>query len=81
MPVVVAVPRETSPGERRVALVPDVAQRLVKSGVEVQVESGAGTRAFYTDDAYTKAGAKVLADRKGVVSAADTLLKVQPPTP
>lgn len=80
MPVVVAVPRETSPGERRVALVPDVVTRLAKAGVEVRVEAGAGKEAFYTDDAYTKAGAKVLPDRREVIASADLLLKVQPPT-
>lgn len=81
MAVTVAVPRETTPGERRVALVPEVVTRLSKSGVQVVVESGAGTESFYTDAAFTAAGAKVLSDRRQVVSAADVLVKVNPPTP
>ncbi|MCI4328729.1 MAG: NAD(P)(+) transhydrogenase (Re/Si-specific) subunit alpha, partial [Thermoplasmata archaeon] len=47
MGVVVAVPKETAPGERRVASVPEVVQKLVKSGVTVRVESGAGVASNY----------------------------------
>ena len=52
MPIRVGAPKETTPGERRVALVPDVAQRLAKLGVEVLLETGAGSAAHYPDDAY-----------------------------
>ena len=57
-----AVPTETRPGERRVALVPDVVKKLVGAGWEVCVQSGAGTEAAFTDAAYTEAGATVAPD-------------------
>jgi NAD(P) transhydrogenase subunit alpha len=77
--VIVAVPRETAPGERRVALVPDAAKSVAKLGHEVVVESGAGRAAGYTDQAYAAAGARVEADRARLVETAGVLLWVQPP--
>ena len=53
----VSVPKESASGERRVALVPEVVERLAQKGVEVTVETGAGAEAHYPDDAYTEAGA------------------------
>ena len=58
----IAVPKEILPGERRVALTPDAAGRLVKAGHEVLVEAGAGTAAYFPDAAYTAAGAQLVAD-------------------
>ena len=58
----VAVPREIAPGERRVALVPDAAAALVKGGLGVLVESGAGEGAFHADAAFEKAGARIVPD-------------------
>ena len=55
----VAVPKETTRGERRVALTPEVVRKLTKDGLSVVVESGAGTAAFYPDDLY-RAAAYVL---------------------
>jgi NAD(P) transhydrogenase subunit alpha len=55
----VAVIRESAPGERRVALVPDNVARLVKGGHAVQVEAGAGVAAGFTDAAYAAVGATV----------------------
>jgi NAD(P) transhydrogenase subunit alpha len=75
--VKIGVLSETIPGERRVALVPDVAARL--SGFEVVVEAAAGESAGFTDDAYRQAGAAVEADRRALLAAADVLLWVQPP--
>jgi NAD(P) transhydrogenase subunit alpha len=80
MPVQVAVLKETAPGEARVALTPEVAQRLVKSGLQVRVERDAGAAARYLDSAYTQAGAEVVTDRAGLLATADVLVKVQPPT-
>ena len=57
-----AVPTETRPGERRVALVPDVVKKLVSAGWEVCVQAGAGTEAAFSDRAYTDAGATVAPD-------------------
>jgi NAD(P) transhydrogenase subunit alpha len=73
--VIVGVPRETIPGERRVALVPDALAKLVKAGMEVLVERGAGTGAAYTDQAYAAAGAR-LADAETVWQSADLVTKV-----
>jgi NAD(P) transhydrogenase subunit alpha len=75
----IAVPREITPGERRVALTPDVAGGLVKSGLEVLIERGAGEAAFHADDAYQKAGARIVADADALYAEADVVLKVQKP--
>src|SRR3989304_2046975 len=74
----IGVPRESGAGERRVALAPDSAARLVKAGVEVAVERGAGVPANFPDEAYTKAGAAV-GDTAGAWGA-DVVVKVQKPT-
>ncbi|MBB5155731.1 Re/Si-specific NAD(P)(+) transhydrogenase subunit alpha [Saccharopolyspora phatthalungensis] len=71
----VGVPRETEPGERRVALVPGVVERLCAQGLDVVVESGAGQAALIPDDAFTKAGARI-----GDPWPADVVVKVVPPT-
>ena len=73
----IGVPRETVPGERRVALVPETAQRLVKAGNEVLVERGAGVEAAFIDSAYEQAGARIVDD----AFDAELVLKVQKPTP
>jgi len=80
MPVRIAVPKEVAPGEARVALTPDVVQRLVKSGATVIVESNAGASARYPDAAFAAAGATLEPDRAAVFRGAQVLLKVQPPT-
>jgi NAD(P) transhydrogenase subunit alpha len=74
--MIVGVPRETFPGERRVALVPAVVQNLAKAGMEVVVEAGAGYQAGYTDAEYTAKGAKVLPSRSDVFRAADIVTQV-----
>jgi len=76
----VAVPREVSPGERRVALTPDAASALVKSGLEVLVETGAGAGAFHADTAFEAAGARIVADAATLYGQADVVLKVHKPT-
>ena len=75
----IAVAREIEVCERRVALVPDLVGRLVKQGLEVWVEAGAGERAFFADAAYQAAGAKIIADSNQLWTQADILLKVSPP--
>ena len=74
--MIVGVPRETFPGERRVALVPGVVPNLTKAGLEVVVESGAGLEAGYPDADYTQKGARVLPDRASVFSSADVIAQV-----
>jgi NAD(P) transhydrogenase subunit alpha len=76
--MLVAVPKETAPGERRVALVPDVAKNLLRAGLEVAVEAGAGRGAGAEDAVYEQAGARVWTDRAELLSKADLLLLVQP---
>jgi len=76
----VGVIKETLPGERRVALVPDTVSKLIAAKLDVAVQTGAGSEAFYTDDGYQKAGATLVSDARAVLSQADALLKVQPPS-
>jgi NAD(P) transhydrogenase subunit alpha len=77
--VIVAVAKETQPGERRVALVPDGVKALVKAGLEVRVEAGAGVTAGVGDAEYQAAGARVEPDRSALLGAADLVLGVNPP--
>jgi NAD(P) transhydrogenase subunit alpha len=58
--MIVGVPRETFPGERRVALVPSALANLAKAGMEVVVEAGAGAEAGYPDTEYAAKGAKII---------------------
>ncbi len=81
MSVRVSVPKEVVPGEKRVALVPEVVARLTKGGHEIQVEVGAGTEAEYPDSQYVAAGAKLVEDRRALFADAEIVLKVQAPTP
>ncbi len=74
----IAVAKEIEVCERRVALVPDIVAKLVKQGLEVSVEAGAGERAFFSDAAYEAAGAKIV-DTALLWGEADILLKVSPP--
>jgi NAD(P) transhydrogenase subunit alpha len=74
--VIVGVPKESYPGERRVAIVPAVVPILAKAGFEVVVESGAGEQAGYPDAAYVDKGAKILPDRASVFTAADVIVQV-----
>jgi H+-translocating NAD(P) transhydrogenase subunit alpha len=75
----IGVPKETAPGERRVALVPESAKKLIQAGYEVAVEAGAGDAAGYGDTAYHEAGAVVQSDRAALAGSADLVLKVGPP--
>jgi NAD(P) transhydrogenase subunit alpha len=76
-----AVPKETKLKENRVALTPDVVKDLVKKGFEVTVESSAGMNSFFSDEAYTAAGAQLASDAKTMYSQADVVLKVNAPSP
>ncbi|HEX7019205.1 MAG TPA: Re/Si-specific NAD(P)(+) transhydrogenase subunit alpha [Gemmatimonadaceae bacterium] len=74
-----SVPTETAPREQRVALAPDSVARLVKSGVEVAVQKGAGLRAGFRDEAYSAAGATLVDGAKAAFGGAQVVAKVQPP--
>jgi H+-translocating NAD(P) transhydrogenase subunit alpha len=77
MSQVIGVPRETFAGEKRVATVPEVVEKLIKLGFRVSVESGAGEGANFSDQAYRAAGAEVLSDIWG---GADVVFKVRAPS-
>ncbi len=74
--MIIGVPTETFPGERRVALVPAVVPNLVKAGCEVLVQQGAGDAAGFPDSLYAGKGARIAATRHEVFKSADALLQV-----
>jgi H+-translocating NAD(P) transhydrogenase subunit alpha len=76
----IAVVKEISHGEQRVALIPDLVARLVKQGLEIWVEAGAGEKSFWSDEAYTQAGAAIVSDTDQLWAEADVVLKVAAPT-
>ncbi len=77
--MILVVPKETAPAERRVALVPDAVRTLSKAGLEIAVEAGAGLDAGFEDEAYEAAGARLERDRASLLRGADLLVTVQPP--
>lgn len=74
--MIVGVPRESFPGERRVALVPAAIPNLTKAGLEVVVETNAGAQAGYPDADYAAKGAKILSRREDVFQSADIITQV-----
>ena len=74
--MIVGVPKEIYPGERRVALTPAVVPMLAKAGLEVAIEAGAGMAAGYPDAQYQEKGAKVLSDRASVFAQSDIVVQV-----
>jgi NAD(P) transhydrogenase subunit alpha len=81
MALLIGVPKETAAGEKRVATVPEVVEKLVKLGFRVAVQSGAGDAANCSDEAYRAAGAEVLPDAATLWAAADIVFKVRAPSP
>src|SRR4029453_4976709 len=79
MPQIIGVPKETAPGEKRVATVPEIAEKLIKLGFKVIVESGAGEAANFSDDAYRAAGVEIV-HAAPAVWAEDIVFKVRGPT-
>ena len=77
--MLIAVPRETWPGELRSALVPQNAKKLIGFGFEVAVESGVGERAGFPDAAFEEVGVKVESDRAALLGKADIVLRVRKP--
>ncbi len=75
----IGVPREVREGETRVAIVPPMVMELKKLDAEVLVEKGAGEGAFFRDEAYENAGARLVDDAAALYQEADIILKVQPP--
>jgi NAD(P) transhydrogenase subunit alpha len=74
--VIIGVPKEIYPGERRVALAPMVIPLLTKAGCEVVIEAGAGEEAGYPDSHYVQKGARIIPERAAVFEAADIIVQV-----
>ena len=74
--MIIGVPKEIYPGDRRVALVPVVIPTLTKAGFEVHIQSGAGLEAGYPDSQYVDKGAKIVADRAAIFAAADIIVQL-----
>jgi len=75
----IGIPKEIHAGEKRVATTPDVARLLKKLGFEITIESGAGTEAKFTDDAYLQAAVNIVEDTKTLYDESDVILKVRSP--
>ena len=80
MSLTIGIPREVFAGEKRVATVPDVVEKLIKLGFNVAVESGAGDLANFSDDTYRAAGAKIIEGTANLWSSSDIVFKVRVPT-
>jgi NAD(P) transhydrogenase subunit alpha len=78
--MLIGVPLETAAGEKRVATVPDVVEKLIKLGFSVAVQSGAGDAANFADDSYRAAGAEVLPTAAELFARADIVFKVRAPS-
>ena len=74
--MIIGVPKEIYPGERRVAIVPAVLPTLTKAGFEIHVQAGAGMDAGYPDSLYVEKGGKIVADRAAVFGTADIIVQV-----
>jgi len=81
MAMTIGVPRETFAGEKRVATVPEVVEKLIKLGFAVCVETGAGAAANFGDDAYQAAGARIAGSAAELMAGSDIVFKVRAPTP
>lgn len=75
----IVVPRETSPGERRVALVPESCKKLIQAGYEISIETGAGEPAGFPDSGYQELGVAQQSDPASLVGSGDIVLKVTAP--
>src|SRR6266487_690501 len=75
----IVVPRETAPGEQRVALVPESCKKLIRVGYEIAIEAGAGNAAGFADLAYRDAGAATESDPAALIASGDLVLKVNAP--
>lgn len=77
--MVIGVPKETHPGEKRVAVIPSSVDRLVKKGAQVFVETGLGSTIGISDEEYKKAGADVQPNRASILNSSDIILRLQKP--
>lgn len=79
MAVTIGIARETAPGEKRVAVTPETCKKLIAAGAAMRIERGAGSGAYFPDQAYADAGAQIVADRAAAYDGADLVLCVQAP--
>jgi len=77
--MIIGIPKETTPGETRVAAVPETVARMVRANLEVVIQAGAGAGALFADEQYAKAGAKVVGQADDVWCGADVIVKVNAP--
>lgn len=77
--MIIGVPKEIMPGERRVAATPETVAKLIRDGLAVLVEHSAGEGSFFRDDQYAAAGARIVQDAAEVYAGADIILKVKEP--
>ena len=75
----IGIPKEIHPGEKRVAITPNVTEQLKKLGFSVSIEKGAGKDANFSDEEYQESGAEIISDTKKLWSTTDLILKVRPP--
>jgi H+-translocating NAD(P) transhydrogenase subunit alpha len=80
MPQLIGIPKETAAGEKRVATVPEVVEKLTKLGFRVAVEAGAGAAANVSDEAYRAAGAEIVSEAAAVWASSDIVFKVRAPS-
>ena len=80
MPLTIGIPREVFAGEKRVATVPDVAEKLIKLGFKIAIESGAGDAANFSDDTYRAIGAEIIDDAATLWASSDIVFKVRGPS-
>ncbi|HHU81203.1 MAG: NAD(P) transhydrogenase subunit alpha [Bacilli bacterium] len=77
--MIIGIPKEIMPGERRVSAIPETVKKMIAQGTTVFVEKGAGEEAFYPDSEYVSAGAKIIDDVQELYKQADVILKVKEP--
>ena len=77
--MIIGIPKETHPGEQRVAFIPSSVDRLVKKGAQVIIEAGLGASIGISDEEYKKAGASVESNRQSLLSSADIILRLRKP--
>ena len=75
----IVVPKESAPGERRVALVPESCKKLIQAGYEIAIESGAGDAAGFPDASYGEIGVALESDPAALLRSGDVVLKVTAP--
>ena len=77
--MLIGIPKEIHPGEKRVATTPETAEKLRALGYEIALESGAGAAANYSDDTYREAGVSIVSSAKELWEKADIIMKVRAP--